>query len=72
MLTRRSLPCCPPQARIPTDAGLFAIAVQCLFFFVPGTFCEVMPPSGTLAEVSEPGHISPYLPISLHISPYLR
>lgn len=29
------------KARVPMDAHLHMILLQCVFFFVPGTFCEV-------------------------------
>ena len=38
------------HARIPIDARLYMIALQCLFFFLPGTFCEVMPVNAAVME----------------------
>ena len=31
------------NARVPIDSNLVQILLQCAFFYVPGTFCEVMP-----------------------------
>jgi len=38
------------KARIPTDKSLIMIVLQAFFFFLPGTFCEVMPISSLLKE----------------------
>ena len=35
------------KARIPIDAGLIQIILQLVFFFLPGTFCEVGSPGRT-------------------------
>lgn len=38
------------RARVPLDAGLLAILLQCACFFCPGVFCEVLPPSPIVHE----------------------
>ena len=38
------------MARVPLDAYLVQILLQCAFFFLPGTFCEVMPVNAAVME----------------------
>ena len=46
------------QARIPLHANLVAILLQSLLFFVPGTLCEVLPPSEVVREEAPTGDFS--------------
>ncbi|KAL1507768.1 hypothetical protein AB1Y20_007378 [Prymnesium parvum] len=45
------------RARIPPHSSLLKIIFQAIFFFLPGTFCEVMPSSGVLREEMTGKHV---------------